>query len=201
MTSATLFLRLCNAVVWGIGDDREYTDTLLSFVPSDFDGVLLDVPVGTGIFTSALYAAHPSATIIALDSSMGMLQKARQRFAADGLTNVRLVRADAANLPFKDGVFDIVLSMNGLHVFVDKPRVIAQMRRVLRKNATLIACGYVKGVKKRSDWFVRHFGVRKGFFNPPFLTLDNVASQFDGFAITRRANFKSGVYFEAVKNA
>ena len=38
-------------------------------------------------------------------------------------------------------------------------RAIAQIRRVLCTDGKLIACGYVKGDSRRSDFFVKHFGV------------------------------------------
>jgi ubiquinone/menaquinone biosynthesis C-methylase UbiE len=199
LTRPRMLTRLCNAVVWGFGDDNTYADTVLSYLPSHFDGTLLDVPVGTGVFTSPFYAKLPKATIIGIDLSMDILQKARERFEREGLRNVYLLRADAANLPLRNDAVDLVLSMNGWHVFADKQRAIAEIRRVLRPPATLIACGYVKGARTLSDWFVKHFGARKGFFNPPFFELDDVAACFEGFTIIRKGNVKSLAYFEAVK--
>jgi ubiquinone/menaquinone biosynthesis C-methylase UbiE len=199
LTRPRILTRICNTIVWGLSDDNTYADTVLSYLPSDFDGILLDVPVGTGVFTSPLYAKFPKATIIGIDLSMGILQKARERFDRDGLTNVYLLRADAANLPPRNDAVDLVLSMNGWHVFTDKQRAVAEIGRVLRKHGTLIACGYVKGARKLSDWFVKHFGARKGFINPPFFELDEIASQFKGFMIIRQADVKSLAYFEAVK--
>jgi len=66
----------------------------------------VDVPVGTGVFTAPVYARLPNATIIAVDSSMGMLRKAADRFRRHGLKNVRLLHADVANLPIADSVAD-----------------------------------------------------------------------------------------------
>ena len=198
MTSSNVFMRIFDRIVWGLSNDLTYVDTILSYLPSQFDGVLLDVPVGTGLFTCSLYAGFPDATIIAIDYSMGMLQQAKIRFQQNGVSNVCFLRADVANLPVRDAAIDMLLSMNGLHVFADKQRAIAEMTRVLRKQGTLIACGYVKGVRRLSDWFVKHFGVRRGFFMPPFLHVDNIASQLEGFTIGRQGNAKSLAYFEAV---
>jgi ubiquinone/menaquinone biosynthesis C-methylase UbiE len=201
LTRPRMLTRLCNAAVWGFSDDNTYAETVLSYLPSEFEGVLLDVPVGTGIFTSPFYAKFPKATIIGVDLSMGILKKAAKRFESDGLKNVCLLRADAANLPLRSGAVDLVLSMNGWHAFTDKRRAVAEIARVLRKEGTLIACGYVKGARGVSDWFVKHFGVRNGFFNPPFFNLTGVAADFKGFTIIRGGNVKSLAYFEAVKEA
>ena len=195
ITSSTISMKICNMIVWGIKDDSSYMDTFLSNLPTEFDGVLLDVPVGTGVFTSSLYARYPNATIIGVDLSMGMLHEAKNRFDREGLMNIRLIRANATYLPVRNGVVDTVLFMNGLHVFPDKQQAIAEMRRVLRKQATLLACGYIEGVRKRADWVVRHIITRKGFFNPPFFSLDDLAEQLVGFTITQQANSDSFVYF------
>ncbi len=201
MTGSGLLMRAYGTIVWGIRDDHEIIDTVLSYLPAGFDGVLVDVPVGTGVFTSSVYAGFPNATIIGIDSSMGMLQEAKERFEREGVTNVCLVRADANNLPVADGAADIVLWMNGLHVFADKQRAIGQMRRVLGNEGRLVACGYAKGARRLADWFVRYFAVPRGFFSPPFFPVDDIGSQLEGFAIRRQGNVKSFVYFEAVKTA
>ena len=199
LTRPRMLTRICNTVVWGLSDDNTYADMVLSYLPSEFDGILLDVPVGTGVFTSPFYAKFPKATIIGIDLSMGILRKARERFEQGGLRNVFLLRADVAKLPLKNDTVDLVLSMNGWHVCTDKQCAIAEIRRVLRKRGTLVACGYVKGARKFSDWFVKHFGVRNGFFNPQFFGQDDIASQFKGFTIIRQGNIKFVSYFEAIK--
>ena len=50
-----------------------------------------------------------------------------------------------------------------------------------------------------SDWFVKHFGIRNGFFNPLFFTIDDIVLYLEGFNIKRQVHMKSGVYFEAVR--
>ena len=200
ITSSSVLMKLFQLFVWGSGDDGDLTtNTILSYLPSQFEGVLLDVPVGTGVFTDSLYARSPNATIIAIDYSMGMLQKAKERFERQGINNVCLIRADVTNLPLTNSAVDIVLSMNGLHVFKDKQRATAEMRRVLNKNGSLVASSYVKGGRKRWDWFVKYYGVRKGFFFPPFFTKDNINTQLEGFEIRRQENGESFVSLEAVK--
>jgi len=199
MTSSNVFMKVWDAIIWKIPGDCEIIDTILSYMPSQFDGILLDVPVGTGLFTSSLYAGLPNATIIAVDYSMGMLKKARNLLQQNGLSNVHLLRADVANLPVRNSAVDILLSMAGLHVFPDKQSAVSEMRRVIRERGTLIASFYAQGARKLPDWFVRHFLVRRSFFNPPFFHVDDIASQFEGFTIGRQGSVESFVYFEAVK--
>ena len=199
LTNSNIFAKVTNLIVWGFVDDYDYADTVLSYLPFEFDGILLDVPVGTGVFTDSLYTRFPNATILGVDYSMGMLKLAKERFAKKGLSNICLVRADVANLPLPNATADIVLSMNGLHVFPNKQQATAEMRRVIKNDGLLVACGYAKGDRWLSDWFVKHFGIRRGYFRPPFFTVNNIDKQFEGFKITRKGKVKSGVYFEAVR--
>jgi len=201
ITASSISAKIISRIIWGRQSDRDTMQEVLSLLPSRFDGVLLDVPVGTAVFTIPLYRRYSKATIIGVDSSMNMLRKAKMRLQEQGVNNVHLLKADAANLPIRDAAVDIVLSMNGWHAFADKRHTTAEMKRVLRKDGRLIACGYVKGDRWLSDWFIRHFGVRNGFFTPPFFTFDELVSQFQDFTIERKDSDKSIGWFEAVNEA
>ncbi len=199
ITASTLGARVLGWIIWGHASDRDPMEKVLSLLPDRFDGVLLDVPVGTGVFTASVYHRYPSATILGVDCSMNMLRKARARFREQGVPNVHLLKADAAHLPVRDAAVDLMLSMNGWHAFADKHAAIGEMKRVLLPGGKLIACGYVKGARRRSDWFVRHFGVRHGYFTPPSFTRDDLARQFGGFTMARQGSNGSVAWFEAAK--
>lgn len=51
---------------------------------------------------------------------------------------------DAGALPYADGAFDIVLSLNGFHAFLDKEAAYREVFRVLRPGGTYCVCGYRK---------------------------------------------------------
>jgi SAM-dependent methyltransferase len=199
-TSPGMFGKIFDRLVWGFSGDGGTIDDVLSHLPAEFDGVLLDVPVGTGLFTCSRYAGFPNATIVAVDYSLGMLQQARKRFLEHGVNNVHLFRADVSKLPVTDDAVDIVLSMAGLHAFADKQGAIKEMRRVVRGQGTLLAGFYVRGVRRRADWIIRHILARRGFFSPPFLHIDDIASELEGFTIRQQGNFECCAWFEAVKN-
>jgi len=191
-------MKIVGLLVWGRASDHDPMEEVLSLLPDSFNGVLLDVPVGTGVFTTSLYRRCPDATIIGVDCSMQMLRKAQARFQEHDVRNVHLAKADAADLPIRDAGVDMVLSMNGWHAFADKHRTTQEFRRVLRPGGRLIACGYIQGARRLSDWFVNHFGARNGFFTPPFFTAGDLARQFEGFTITQEDHDKSFAWFEAV---
>ena len=72
------------------------------------------------------------------------------------------------------------------------------MKRVLREQGTLLADSYVGGVRRRADWIAKHLA--RGLFSPPFLDVDDLASELEGFTIRQQGNFESCGWFEAAKN-
>lgn len=61
----------------------------------------------------------------------------------------------------EDETFDIVLSMNGFHTFPDKMKAFQETYRVLKPGGDFIACFYIKGKAKQTDWLVKIFYQRK----------------------------------------
>ena len=51
LTQRNFFSRLYAKVFWSGTDDYEIAHIVLSYIPDDFDGTILDVPVGTAVFT------------------------------------------------------------------------------------------------------------------------------------------------------
>jgi ubiquinone/menaquinone biosynthesis C-methylase UbiE len=176
LAAQTWWARLACKVVWGF-PDTAYTERLLEYLPDDFSGRLLDVPVGTGLFTSVKYHRMPQAQITCLDYSDGMLDTARQRFVEAGVENVTLCQGDAGALPFDSEGFDAILSMNGFHAFPDKEAAFAELHRVLRPGGLFVGCFYIEGAKRRTDWFIRRVYVPGGWFAPPFMTKHDLESK------------------------
>lgn len=134
------------------------------------DRVLLEVPVGTGVLTMPVYKKLPDAEIVCLDYSPEMMKNAERRASSMEIRNVLFRRGDVSALPFEDGSFDIVLSLNGFHAFPDKEAAYSETFRVLKKGGTFCGCFYIQGEKKRTDWFCKHVLTPKGSFTPPYET-------------------------------
>ena len=79
LTQGSVFSRLYIRFFWSGTDDNEIAEKLLSYIPDDFDGRLLDVPVGTAVFTEKKWKGLKKAEIICLDYSEDMLDKAKGR--------------------------------------------------------------------------------------------------------------------------
>ncbi len=168
LTQGNLFSRLYTKVFWSGTDDREIARKVLSYIPGDFHGAILDVPVGTAVFTERKWKSLPNAHVTCLDYSEDMLEQAKKRLR--GSTRVTFVQGDVGSLPMADASFDVVLSMNGFHAFPDKKRAFQETWRVLKSGGKLIACFYIKGKSGLTDWLVAHVLSKKGWFTPPFPT-------------------------------
>ena len=97
----------------------------------------LDLCCGQGNVTEALIGR--GCRVVGVDFSSSMLALARERVAA-----ARFVEADAQQLPFDDGEFDLVVSNLGICHVPDQPRALSEVRRVLRpagRFAMTVWCG------------------------------------------------------------
>ena len=97
---------------------------------------VLEVAAGTGAVTRALARALPATTeVVATDLNLPMLDRA----AAVGTDRpVTWQQADAQQLPFADGSFDVVICQFGAMFFPDRPRAFAEARRVLTPGGKLL---------------------------------------------------------------
>ena len=153
---------------WSGTDDNEIARKVLGYIPDDFSGTLLDVPVGTAVFTEEKWRKLSEAQITCLDYSSDMLDKAEQRLGDCG--HISFVQGDVGDLPLSAQSCDVVISMNGFHAFPDKRKAFRETYRVLKQGGSFIACFYIRGRSKRTDWLVNNILSKKGWFTPPFPT-------------------------------
>jgi ubiquinone/menaquinone biosynthesis C-methylase UbiE len=92
---------------------------------------ILETAAGTGIVTRAVHRAIPQAQIVATDINPAMLEFATHALHSE---HVSFQHADALNLPFAEGTFDLVLCQFGVMFFPDKIGANQEARRVLRPN-------------------------------------------------------------------
>ena len=176
ITRSTPIGKLMDSVVWGLDASlaAKWINDALAPIPDDFKGTLLEVPVGTGVLTVPVYQSLPEAQITCLDYSAEMMQNAERRAKALAVRNISFVQGDVGALPFEDERFDVVLSLNGFHAFPDKDAAFKETHRVLKKGGIFCGCFYIAGEFGRTDWFVKHMYVPKGFFTPPFETKETL---------------------------
>ena len=181
ITCSTLSGKAVCRLVWAMNKAEcdDYLEKALSGIPEHFSGKLLEVPVGTGILTMPVYKTMPEADITCLDSSPDMMKQAQEKASRLNLNDITFQQGDVGTLPYEDGTFDIVLSLNGFHAFPDKEAAYREVFRVLRPGGTFCGCFYVKGEHKRTDWFVRHVYEKAGFFTPPYETVSDLKNRLE----------------------
>jgi arsenite methyltransferase len=93
---------------------------------------VLDLGSGGGI--DVLLSARrvgPSGFAYGVDMTDEMLDLARANAEKAGATNVQFLRGTIEDIPLSDGSVDVVISNCVINLSVDKPRVLAEMFRVL----------------------------------------------------------------------
>jgi ubiquinone/menaquinone biosynthesis C-methylase UbiE len=99
---------------------------------------VLDVACGTGVVSrAAARRAGPTGSVIGADLGEPTLAVARSRAMDAGTAPIEYLQSDAAELPFEDDAFDVVLCQQGLQFFPDRSAALAEMRRVLKVGGSL----------------------------------------------------------------
>ena len=96
---------------------------------------VLELAAGTGVLTAAMASAMPQTAITATDLNQPMLDRAA---ALRSASNVTWRQADAQDLPFPVGSFDVAAGQFGAMFFPDRPAAYAEARRVLVPGGSLV---------------------------------------------------------------
>ena len=117
------------SLVYNVAEDLAEA---LEIVP---DEQVLDVACGSG--NGAIAAARRAwGSTIGVDFVPALLERGRERAAAERL-EVEFVEADAQQLPFEDGRFDVTMSIFGAMFAPDQERTAAELLRVTRPGGRI----------------------------------------------------------------
>lgn len=106
---------------------------------------VLDLGVGTG---NALHFYPDAGTVVGVDISRGMLEKAREKIEGNGWHRFRLAQCDALKLPFADHSFDHIFTSHVISVVSDPVACIREMQRVAKPDARIVMLNHFQSTNK-----------------------------------------------------
>lgn len=115
---------------------QAYADDLALRVAHFQPSRVLEIAAGTGVLTRRLATIlPPEVSITGTDLNQPMLDQA---IAIGTSRPVEWQQADAMQLPFPDGMFDVVVCQFGAMFFPDKAKAYSEARRVLRPGGRFL---------------------------------------------------------------
>jgi ubiquinone/menaquinone biosynthesis C-methylase UbiE len=107
---------------------------VLKRLPADFIPLhILDIGCGTGRLLRRIHSRWPSAALVGIDQSPGMVSQARRYTPA-----ATIYEASAENLPFEDNSVDLAASTMSFHHWTDQPQGVSETCRVLRRGGVFV---------------------------------------------------------------
>jgi len=158
----------------GMFIDAIETSLVFKLLPPDRKWHVLDVGCGTGNFTVKL--ARSVKSVVGVDISESMLEKARKKIRELKLSNATVIRANALHLPFESERFDAVYSVTALEFFESPSEAVKEMKRVAKKGGWIL----LATINRESPW--GRLYIKEGqeghpvFAHARFYTLEEVIS-------------------------
>ena len=161
--------------VWASGDvyepyvgrwSRLVARELIAWLDRPAGGRWLDVGCGTGALSQTVLDRAAPAAVNGIDASSGFVAHAQARIADP---RAAFQVADAQALPFEDGRFDAAVSGLVLNFVPQPPRMVAEMRRVVRRGGTVALYIWDYGGEMQ---LMRHFWDAAAALDPAAVPLD-----------------------------
>jgi demethylmenaquinone methyltransferase/2-methoxy-6-polyprenyl-1,4-benzoquinol methylase len=140
---------LTNDVI-SLGRARAWRQAVIEAVDPGPGMRILDLAAGTG--TSSQPFADAGARVFPTDLSLGMLAVGKER-----LPGLDFVAGDALQLPYADGVFDVVTISFGLRNVEHTEAALVELRRVTRPGGRLVISEFSTPTVPWFRWFYRNY--------------------------------------------
>jgi SAM-dependent methyltransferase len=133
-----------NGDLWTVRADRfdqgiaGYQPRFLAAAAIEPADNVLDIGCGSGTTTRAAARAASRGAVLGVDLSSRMLGLARERAAAEQLTNVTFEQGDAQIHAFPDSHFDVAVSRNGAMFFGDPVAAFKNIARAIKPGGRLV---------------------------------------------------------------
>lgn len=141
--------------------DKIWRQRVVKIVESLRPRVILDMATGTGDLAIAMARRVPSAQVIGIDLSEGMLAVARRKVSNGGLSQrVDLQCGVAESIDLEDESVDVVTAAFGVRNFDDLRGGVAQMIRVTRRGGHIVILEFSTPENPIFRWFYNIYSKR-----------------------------------------
>ena len=117
-------------------------DEILSAVKLKPDWIAADFGCGSGYFTVLL--AQKVKKVYAIDVQKEMLRFLEDKIRRLRINNIELRLSNPNEIPLEDEAVDFLMSVNTLHEFDDKARMVKEMKRVVKHEGSLLIVDFKK---------------------------------------------------------
>ena len=145
-----------------LGIDNIWRKKALKEIVDGTQQQILDVACGTGDSTIAIAKAmEPGGRVTGIDISAGMMEPLMRKAAHEGVHDrIKLLKADALQMPFEADTFHRVTCAFGIRNFEDRKKGLAEFLRVLKPGgrAVILELGIPDKpfIKTLYDIYFRH---------------------------------------------
>lgn len=104
---------------------------------------VLDCAAGTGEFSLAV--ADRAGAVMCTDLSQAMLDRAERKARKRGFTNISFAVRNLIDLPEGDGMYDVVIAANVLHLLSRPEKALGELWRVTAPGGRLVLPTFLQG--------------------------------------------------------
>jgi ubiquinone/menaquinone biosynthesis C-methylase UbiE len=99
----------------------------------------IDIGFGAGFpLTELAMRLGKSCTVYGIDPWEAAIVRTEEKLRHYGITNVRIIRGVAEEIPLKDGSVDLIVSNNGINNVSDLNGVLSECSRIMRANGQFV---------------------------------------------------------------
>jgi len=185
-----------NSIAWGTRlTSGMFSKPMKVFLTELQEGMILDIPVVSGLVSTPVYLDFHQMTFVAMGYSSDNLHNAYNRIAGKGVDNTILIQGEPHKLPLKDEIFDAATSFAGINLIKNYSGAFKEIFRVLKKGAKFTGVAYVRGIKNLTDMLVDKLLLPKNHFYSVF-TKDELKKALTdaGFSNVTLSRFESNVF-------
>lgn len=117
-------------------------EEILGVIELDLDYVAADLGCGSGFLTIPL--SRRVKKVYGIDVQKEMLEFLEHNIENQRIENIMPLLSEENKIPLEDETLDLLISVNTLHEFSDKEKMIQEIWRVLRRNGKAVIVDFKK---------------------------------------------------------